>query len=59
MELFETIHCPFCGAANELGLDSTIPEQSFTTDCEVCCRPLLVKAECEPGEVISLEVREG
>lgn len=33
--------------------------QTFTTDCEVCCRPFEVFAECEPGEVISLEVRGG
>lgn len=31
----------------------------FTTDCEVCCRPIEVVAECEPGEILSLDVQAG
>ena len=40
-----------------LSIDTSIPEQRFTTDCEVCCRPFEVFAECEPGEIIALEVQ--
>jgi hypothetical protein len=36
-------------------LDASIPSQQFTTDCEVCCRPFTVRAECELGEVLSAE----
>ena len=53
-----TIQCPFCGQANELVLDTGLPSQRFTTDCEVCCRPFEVCAECEAGEVVSVEVME-
>jgi hypothetical protein len=35
-----------------------VASQRFTTDCEVCCRPFEVIAECEPGEILSLEVVE-
>jgi hypothetical protein len=41
----------------ELVVDTSIPEQRFSTDCEVCCRPFEVLAECEPGEILSLEVQ--
>jgi hypothetical protein len=41
----------------ELVIDTTIAQQRFTTDCEVCCRPFEVFAECEPGEILSLEVQ--
>lgn len=58
MEVFESVQCPVCGAWVELGIDTSIAEQSFTTDCEVCCRPFQVRAECEPGEVLSLHVLE-
>jgi hypothetical protein len=57
MEVSETIQCPFCGQTFDLTIDTSIPTQTFTTDCEVCCRPFEVVAESEPGEVISLEVR--
>ena len=56
MEISETIRCPFCGQEFELMLDTGIPEQRFTTDCEVCCRPFEVAAECEPGTILSLDV---
>ncbi len=57
MEITKTIQCPYCGQSFELVVDTSTPTQRFTTDCEVCCRPFEVFAECEPGEVLSLEVR--
>lgn len=58
MEVSETMFCPYCGQRVELILDTTEPSQRFVTDCEVCCRPFEVRVECEPGEVISLDVAE-
>jgi hypothetical protein len=55
VEVSGTIQCPFCGQAFEIAVDTSIPEQRFTTDCEVCCRPFEVVAECEPGEILRLE----
>lgn len=49
------IICPFCGQTFELVIDTSIAEQSFLTDCEVCCRPFTVRAECSPGEILSLD----
>jgi hypothetical protein len=56
MEVSETIQCPYCGASFELVVDTSVPNQRFTTDCEVCCRPFEVIAECEIGEILSLQV---
>jgi hypothetical protein len=50
------VQCPFCGESFELVLDTSQPSQRLTTDCEVCCRPFEIVAECEPGEVIALDV---
>src|ERR1051325_9815654 len=52
----ETIQCPFCGQSFELAVDTSVASQRFTTDCEVCCRPFEVVAECEAGEILSLDV---
>ena len=57
MQLSETVQCPFCGQSFELVIDTSVPTQQFTTDCEICCRPFEVVAECEPGEILSLDVR--
>ncbi|HZR20079.1 MAG TPA: CPXCG motif-containing cysteine-rich protein [Verrucomicrobiae bacterium] len=55
MEVSEPVQCPFCGQTFEVSIDTSVPEQRFTTDCEVCCRPFEIAAECEPGEVLRLE----
>jgi len=56
MEIAQLIQCPFCGQSFELIIDTSLGSQQFTTDCEICCRPFEVHAECEPGEVISLDI---
>lgn len=59
MQVSESISCPYCGQGFELLIDTSVEAQRFTTDCEVCCRPFEVFAECEPGEVLALEVQGG
>jgi Cysteine-rich CPXCG len=56
MEEFATIQCPFCGQSFATAIDTSVASQRFTMDCEICCRPLEVVAECEPGEILSLDV---
>jgi len=58
METSATVTCPFCGQRFQLVVDTTLPEQTFTTDCEICCRPFDVFVECEPGQILNLEVRD-
>ena len=55
VEVSESIQCPFCGQTFEVAIDTSVPFQRFTTDCEVCCRPFEIIAECEPGEILSLD----
>ncbi len=59
METSETTQCPYCGQTFDLVIDTSTRTQRFTTDCEVCCRPFEVVAECEAGEVLSLKVQPG
>ena len=59
MQVNEPIQCPYCGQVNELAIDTSVSSQDFTTDCEVCCRPFQVSVESEPGEILSIDVREG
>jgi hypothetical protein len=53
---FAKVQCPFCGQSFEVEVDPTEARQCFTTDCEVCCRPFEVRAECRGGEVVSVDV---
>jgi hypothetical protein len=56
MSVAEPVECPYCAQVCELVVDTSVATQRFITDCEVCCRPFEVFAECEPGEVLSLAV---
>ena len=51
--------CPYCGAEISMLLDTSVRQQRYVEDCEVCCRPFEVAAECEPGEILSLAVLDG
>ena len=59
MEAVESIQCPYCGQSFEITVDTSVASQRFTIDCEICCRPFEVVAECEPGEILSLDVQAG
>jgi hypothetical protein len=56
VELSEPIVCPFCGRRFDLVVDTSAGSHQFTTDCEVCCRPLEVRVECEPGRILAMDV---
>lgn len=56
MQIPEFIQCPFCGQGFDLVIDTSVARQTFVTDCEICCRPMSVSADCQPGEIIELTV---
>lgn len=35
-------YCPYCGERIELLVDPSLSGQTYTEDCEVCCRPMRV-----------------
>lgn len=37
-------YCPYCGEPIELVVDASVQEQTYTEDCFVCCRPIIVHA---------------
>jgi hypothetical protein len=57
MQSSESVQCPFCGQSFELVIETLERFQQFTTDCEVCCRPFLIRIECEAGEILSLDIQ--
>ncbi|HZM05262.1 MAG TPA: CPXCG motif-containing cysteine-rich protein [Candidatus Saccharimonadales bacterium] len=57
MQESQSIQCPFCGQEFEVLIDTSQPSQRFTTDCEICCRPMEICVACEAGEIMSLDVQ--
>jgi len=45
------ISCPFCGESFTVQLDETAGNQSLITDCEICCRPIMVTANITSEDI--------
>jgi hypothetical protein len=44
----ESVFCPHCGESSELPVDLVGGDsQEFVQDCEVCCRPWLVRVRLD------------
>ena len=59
VEVSQPIQCPFCGEACEVVFDTSAATDTFTVDCEVCCRPFEVLVKCSPGRVLKVDVDPG
>ncbi len=38
-----TLQCPYCGEHFATSIDLTGGEQEYVEDCQVCCRPIVVR----------------
>jgi hypothetical protein len=48
------VECPWCGECYPLMIDTSQGSGTIIEDCTVCCRPILLNVECEPGEIFSV-----
>ncbi len=52
----ESVTCPYCWERITLLIDPT-ESQTYTEDCFVCCRPILVDAQID-GDEVSVQVTQ-
>ncbi len=48
------IQCPFCAEPITILIDTSVAKQEYVEDCEVCCRPMVIKYQVQGGEVTEL-----
>jgi hypothetical protein len=56
-----TVLCPYCGELNDISLDpGGGRHQEYVEDCQVCCRPWLVRVTYLPdgGADVSIEAEQ-
>lgn len=49
--------CPYCWEQISMLLDSSISNQTYIEDCEVCCNPIEVTPIFETGILTSFNAR--
>lgn len=50
--------CPYCWEEISFLLDTSILEQTYVEDCEVCCNPIEATAQCIQQELVFFEAWE-
>jgi hypothetical protein len=51
------VHCPYCGEAVEIALDpGSGGAQRYVEDCEVCCRPWLVRVTYDASGAAHVQI---
>lgn len=53
----QEVACPYCGEAITLLLDGSAGSHSYTEDCQVCCRPIVVHVGAFGGSELHADVR--
>lgn len=45
MDLLESgsVQCPYCWQLSEIEVDRSAGDQEYVEDCQVCCRPVLIR----------------
>lgn len=49
--------CPYCWETISMLLDTSVNQQSYIEDCEVCCRPMNITYQTQAGEITNFEVQ--
>jgi hypothetical protein len=56
--LLETsIYCPYCGESLDILVDETDANQEYIEDCQVCCRPMVIRLSIAPDGAFHIEAR--
>ncbi len=51
-----SIRCPYCGETIETRVDASGGNQEYIEDCQVCCRPIVLRITTDGGG-LGLEIR--
>ena len=53
----QAIDCPHCGERITVLVDTSVPEQQYIEDCQVCCRPMTLLVTSLDGREVSISVQ--
>jgi len=47
---FTDVSCPYCGETIEVAVDVSAGSQMYIEDCQVCCRPIVMRLTVDEGD---------
>ena len=55
--LEKSISCPYCGEAISVLADTSLPQQNYVEDCQVCCRPIVLDVCTDNDGAVAIHAR--
>jgi len=52
-----SINCPYCGEPLDILADGSAGEQDYIEDCQVCCKPMVIRLSFGPDGMLEVEAR--
>jgi len=52
------ISCPYCGEVIRLLIDTSVSEQYYVEDCQVCCQPISLEVVVDETEAVEVYARQ-
>ena len=52
-------NCPYCGEQISMVLDTSVRSQTYTEDCEVCCRPIQIQYVLDGEDLMEFRADRG
>lgn len=50
--LEHSFQCPYCWEEITMLLDTSVTEQTYIEDCEICCNPIELRVNFLKGELV-------
>lgn len=51
------VDCPYCGELLEITVDTSVSQQDYIEDCQVCCKPIQFRIRVSADGQPSIDVR--
>jgi len=52
----QSVQCPYCWEMIDILIDCSVEQQTYTEDCHVCCRPIVIAVSAPVDEPLRVDV---
>ncbi len=54
----QAFQCPYCWETISVLVDTSVRQQTYVEDCQVCCNPMEISVSCSGAGIVEFEARK-